>query len=346
MKEIYKRILNGNFAVSNYAHIKVLSSNCRYEFIYNKKVNSYITVKFFIGDKHILHALHRLVAKLFVENPNSEKFNVVNHKDENKQNNCASNLEWCDYKYNNNYGTIRQRIGKTHREKEKESFPVICTSKNQKIRAHSLRMAEEITGVSRRIIIISIEQPQCYDYYINGWHFNYVKKDSKSHSSKIHEKHGKLATHYHMSKQEAQQKLYDKKLMFKIVDDNYYSTHKPCKILCPRCHKVSAMTLNNIFSRNKNYCGICGKKLRHEHHRLSPQKIIDRIHTKFPEIEILNENLNDIKMSDVCKYRCLDCNYIGERVFSELYRSKSKRGCAKCNRSIAAKARNLKRYSK
>jgi len=59
MKEIYKRILNGNFAVSNYAHIKVLSSNCRYEFIYNKKVNSYITVKFFIGDKHILHALHR-----------------------------------------------------------------------------------------------------------------------------------------------------------------------------------------------------------------------------------------------------------------------------------------------
>lgn len=346
MKEIYKRILNGNFAVSNYAHIKVLNSNCRYEFIYNKEVDSYITVKFFIGDKYILHALHRLIAKLFVENPNPKKFNVVNHKDENKQNNCALNLEWCDHKYNSNYGTIKQKIGKANREKESNSFPVICTSKDQKIRVHSLRMAEEITGVSRSIIEFSIEQPQCYDYYINGWHFSYAKKDSKSHSSKIHENHGKLAESYRMSKQEAQQKLYDKKLMFKIVDDNYFSTHKPCKILCPRCHKVSIVTLNHIFSRNKNYCTICGKKLGHEHLKISPQKIIDTIHSKFPEIKILNENLDDVKLSDMCKYKCLNCGYIKQQRFSALWRSKNKRGCARCNRSIAATKRMLKRYPK
>ena len=33
----------------------------------------------------------------------------VNHCDENKQNNCLNNLEWCDAKYNNNYGTRNQR---------------------------------------------------------------------------------------------------------------------------------------------------------------------------------------------------------------------------------------------
>lgn len=47
--------------------------------------------------------VHRLVASTFLENP----FGLaeVNHKDENKYNNCAENLEWCSHKYNNNYGS-------------------------------------------------------------------------------------------------------------------------------------------------------------------------------------------------------------------------------------------------
>lgn len=58
--------------------------------------------------------LHRLVAEHFVENPNN--YNVVNHKDENKRNNKADNLEWCTSKYNANYGKrnrkIAQKLGK------------------------------------------------------------------------------------------------------------------------------------------------------------------------------------------------------------------------------------------
>lgn len=46
--------------------------------------------------------VHRLVAKMFLPNPNN--FNQVNHKDENKRNNDVLNLEWCNAKYNTNYG--------------------------------------------------------------------------------------------------------------------------------------------------------------------------------------------------------------------------------------------------
>ena len=60
--------------------------------------------------KHML--VHRLVAFAFLDNPHNLPF--VNHKDENKSNNCANNLEWCDRKYNNNYGTRNQRTAKKH----------------------------------------------------------------------------------------------------------------------------------------------------------------------------------------------------------------------------------------
>ena len=52
---------------------------------------------------------HRLVAHMFVENPNPKEFTIVNHKDEVKNDNVWTNLEWCDFKYNSNYGTCRQR---------------------------------------------------------------------------------------------------------------------------------------------------------------------------------------------------------------------------------------------
>lgn len=47
--------------------------------------------------------MHRLVAKAFISNPNN--YPVVNHKDENPNNNSVNNLEWCDEVYNTNYGT-------------------------------------------------------------------------------------------------------------------------------------------------------------------------------------------------------------------------------------------------
>ena len=53
------------------------------------------------------YRVHRLVAEAFIPNPNN--LSEVNHKDENKQNNRIDNLEWCDAKYNVNYGSGHTR---------------------------------------------------------------------------------------------------------------------------------------------------------------------------------------------------------------------------------------------
>jgi hypothetical protein len=60
---------------------------------YKNKSNGYLTIKLTNGIKSKHHTIHRLLAILFVDNPENKGF--VNHKDGNKLNNKLRNLEWC-----------------------------------------------------------------------------------------------------------------------------------------------------------------------------------------------------------------------------------------------------------
>jgi len=62
-------------------------------------------------------SVHRLVALHFLPNPLS--LPEVNHINEDKMDNRACNLEWCDRSYNVNFGT------RTEKQKTKVSRPVV-----------------------------------------------------------------------------------------------------------------------------------------------------------------------------------------------------------------------------
>ena len=71
----------------------------------------YLLVSLYAGGKQKVHKVHRLVCQAFHDNQENKP--CVNHIDENKTNNAASNLEWCTYEENNKHGTRNERLGKT-----------------------------------------------------------------------------------------------------------------------------------------------------------------------------------------------------------------------------------------
>lgn len=97
--EVWKEIenTNGRYLISNTGKVwSVKRNKCL-----TPKIDryGYKTVLLWIDyDTKIYTTIHRLVAKAFCENPFG--LNIVNHKDLNKLNNNADNLEWCTVKDN------------------------------------------------------------------------------------------------------------------------------------------------------------------------------------------------------------------------------------------------------
>lgn len=133
MQEIWKDIegYEGLYQVSNKGRVKSLKRTIKT----NNKNHPYNTLserllKLNGGDRYVSVILykdghisaknvHRLVAQAFIPNPNN--YPIINHKDCNGRNNDVRNLEWCTYKYNNEYNgrvdKCRDKISKTLRAK-------------------------------------------------------------------------------------------------------------------------------------------------------------------------------------------------------------------------------------
>lgn len=116
LNEIWKDIpyYDGLYQISNYGRIKSFCKGDEQYKVQHDNGRGYLSVKLYKNGKMKNEYVHRLVALTFIPNPNG--LPQVNHKDEDKQNNHVDNLEWCDARYNNTYGTARQRSVMTQKE--------------------------------------------------------------------------------------------------------------------------------------------------------------------------------------------------------------------------------------
>lgn len=122
--ESWKKIKGfDNAYISNYGRFKCGNGKIR------KGSGRYCIATIYENKKTYSFSVHYLVATAFIPNP--YKLSEINHKDENKHNNCVWNLEWCTKKYNQNYGTRNKRISE-HKTKPTKKCVINAKIKNSK----------------------------------------------------------------------------------------------------------------------------------------------------------------------------------------------------------------------
>lgn len=118
-KEIWKDVIGYEnlYQCSNLGRVKSLgngkSGNSKEKILKQKICKGYCRIQLCKDNKKKHYQVHRLIATAFLPNP--QNLPQVNHKNEQKTDNCVSNLEWVTQKYNINYGLHNERSGKSRK---------------------------------------------------------------------------------------------------------------------------------------------------------------------------------------------------------------------------------------
>lgn len=111
--------------------------------------------------------VHRLVATTFLQNPNNLPY--VNHKDEDKANNIASNLEWCNQSYNLKYGNrVRKVLDKCKLKGASNAEKAVVQELDGVVLSifPSIHEASRQTGICTKLIsrVCNNQRTQTYGY--------------------------------------------------------------------------------------------------------------------------------------------------------------------------------------
>lgn len=171
----YKGVLHdftGLYEVSNMGRVRNSKTGRIMKLIKNKQ--GYLLVALSRNGKQKNFYIHRLVASAFIPNPNNLPY--VNHKSEVKTENYVDNLEWCDAKYNNSFGTRTERVGDKLRGKQRLEFTgdnhprakkVMCIETGQVF--GTLKEAQEWLGKGHIISCLKGKTKTA-----GGYHWEYV----------------------------------------------------------------------------------------------------------------------------------------------------------------------------
>ena len=165
--------MNGLYEVSNLGRVKslprviscwngfsMISYTMPEKILAQRKRSGYLAVGLTKDRNQTTFSVHRLVTETFINN--EKNLPCVNHKDENKLNNHVDNLEWCDYEYNNSYGTRTKRTCK----------PVKCVE--TEVVYDSTVQAGKLTGINRVYITNCCNNKKLS---AGGYHWIYVSKE-------------------------------------------------------------------------------------------------------------------------------------------------------------------------
>ena len=132
----------GYYQASTYGRIKNKLTNHILKPYTQKK--GYLRVNI-CGQKFLVHSL---ICKAFF--PNKQDAQQINHISEIKSENQVWNLEYCDSRYNNNFGTRNERLKQSLTNNIKKSKSVIQSDLNNNIVAEypSIQEVQRKTGFS------------------------------------------------------------------------------------------------------------------------------------------------------------------------------------------------------
>ena len=187
MEEVWKDIVGyeGRYQVSNLGNVRsiVFIKNGKIHDLQLLRGRDYLLVRLYKNRHGKMCRVHRLVAEAFIDNPNN--YPVVNHKNWNKHDNRAENLEWCTYSYNNWY--VPSRMGKYEdwqRRKNKSGIDnerpfakpkrILCVESGEifeSMSAAARHVHVEQSNISRAA---RGRQKTCA-----GFHWKYVDEDTK-----------------------------------------------------------------------------------------------------------------------------------------------------------------------